>query len=78
MTISDDYAHSAIGVLMKYFFILVMVLAVITVSSELICAGSGSEACVTHCTEAATERYTEGTAQWSAFFNGCMRTCWMK
>jgi hypothetical protein len=63
---------------MKYILILFMVLSVIAVSSQLICAGSDSEACVTHCTDAASEKYTEGTAEWSAFFNGCMLTCWMK
>jgi hypothetical protein len=78
MAISKDYEQSALEVLMRYVLILVTVLSVIAVSSKLICAGSGSEACVTHCTEAASARYSEGTAQWSAFFNGCMRTCWMK
>ncbi len=78
MALSKDYEHSALEVLMRYVLILVTVLSVIAVSSKLICAGSGSEACVTHCTEAASARYTEGTDQWSAFFNGCMLTCWMK
>jgi hypothetical protein len=63
---------------MKYVLILITALFVIAVSSKLISAGSGSEACVTHCTEAASEHYTEGTAEWSAYFNGCMLTCWMK
>ena len=63
---------------MKYLLILITVLSVIAVSPRLISAGSGSEACVTHCTEAASERYAEGTKAWSAFFNGCMLTCWMK
>jgi hypothetical protein len=63
---------------MRYVLILLTVLCVIAVSSKTISAGSGSEACVTHCTEAASDRYTEGTAAWSAFFNGCMLTCWMK
>ncbi len=63
---------------MKYIFILLAALSVIAVSPKHIRAGSGSEACVTHCTEAASEHYTEGTPEWSAYFNGCMRTCWMK
>ncbi|MBA3029054.1 MAG: hypothetical protein FP816_09640 [Desulfobacteraceae bacterium] len=63
---------------MKYVLILFTVISVIAFSSKLICAGNGSEACVTHCTEAASANYTEGTDAWSAYFNGCMRTCWMK
>jgi len=63
---------------MKYVLILITVLSLIAVTPRLISAGSGSEACVTHCTEAASENYDRGTDAWSAFFNGCMLTCWMK
>ena len=63
---------------MKYILILLTVLSVIVFSSTLISAGNGSEACVTYCTNAASEKYADGTDLWSSFFNGCMSTCWMK
>ncbi len=62
---------------MRYVLILFTVLSVITFSSNRIGAGNDSGACVTYCSEAASERYSEGTDEWSSFFKGCMRTCWM-
>jgi len=44
---------------------------------QVVTKGNGSEACVEHCTSAASDAYPEGTAAWSNFFRGCMLTCWM-
>jgi hypothetical protein len=62
---------------MKYVLIAGALLASLTVSAP-VKAGSGSEACVSYCEEAASEHYERNTPEWSAFFNGCMRTCFKK
>ena len=62
---------------MKYFLIPALILVASLAPSKAVQAGNGSEACVTHCTDAASAHYEDGTAAWSAFFNGCMRMCWM-
>jgi len=63
---------------MKYVLIAgALLLASLTVSAP-VNAGSGSEACVSYCEEAASARYERNTPEWSAFFNGCMRTCFKK
>jgi hypothetical protein len=59
---------------MKY----VLIAGVLLAGSAPVKAGSGSEACVSYCEEAASEHYERNTPEWSAFFNGCMRTCFKK
>ncbi|MCM2322817.1 MAG: hypothetical protein NDJ90_06110 [Oligoflexia bacterium] len=39
--------------------------------------GNGSEACVTHCGDAADDACGEDASCRSSFFRGCMMTCWM-
>lgn len=63
---------------MKRLMIAVLALSAFASPATWVAAGSGSEACVTHCSDAASENNERGTSGWSAFFNGCMLTCWMK
>ena len=60
---------------MKYVLIALTLSTLSYSFSKPVIAARGSEACVTYCTDSATARYTENTPAWSAFFNGCMRTC---